>query len=252
MIELLSFADNRFSTSRIKKEAVLTGWFDNIICGGEELLESWYYSKYKKRFGDRGFGYWQWKSYLIRKELDKLSEGDILVWLDAVCTINMRGEKRFREYVQQVKDDPVGILVSECNHLEKRWTKGDLFVYYSITDRDDILNAKQKQSGIICILKSKKSCLIVDEWYYVSHEHYSLISDTPSRFPNDISFRENRHDQSLFSILCSMNNVITIPEHEVWTDGNWDELYEYPFWATRQRDLKKKSILNKLKNIIKE
>ena len=37
----------------------------------------------------RGYGYWLWKSYLIRKTFNQMKENDILIYCDAGCKINL-------------------------------------------------------------------------------------------------------------------------------------------------------------------
>ena len=72
-IWFLTFADSRFNSwKRLSQQAKDTGWFDKVIAGNERMFDEWYRIKYAARFNDRGFGYWQWKSYLIRRELDKM------------------------------------------------------------------------------------------------------------------------------------------------------------------------------------
>ena len=37
----------------------------------------------------RGYGYWLWKSYIIKKTMDMMKDGDILLYLDSGCEINI-------------------------------------------------------------------------------------------------------------------------------------------------------------------
>ena len=49
----------------------------------------------------RGGGYWIWRPKII---LDRENmEWDYLVYLDAGCTINKQGKKRFYEYIEQLE-----------------------------------------------------------------------------------------------------------------------------------------------------
>jgi hypothetical protein len=41
----------------------------------------------------RGGGYWIWKPYIIKKHLDKINDNDILIYMDAGCSININGKK---------------------------------------------------------------------------------------------------------------------------------------------------------------
>jgi hypothetical protein len=74
----------------------------------------------------------------------------------------------------------------------------------------DIFNAldaeeKQKEygqlvGGIFFIKKSDKNLRIVEEWYNTCC-NYHLLNDECSIIPNDVTFRENRHDQSIWSVI---------------------------------------------------
>ena len=85
-------------------------FFDHIYVGDEKMLEPWYFEKYKDRWLERSFGYWQWKPYLIRRVMDRMEEGDFLVYADAGCTLNPRGIPRLKEYLHMVEENPCGVL----------------------------------------------------------------------------------------------------------------------------------------------
>lgn len=94
-IYFLTFSDRRFNSwKRLRNEATALGWFDKVIAGDERIFDDWYRIKYKDRFTDRGYGYWQWKSYLIRRELDKMSESEVLLYCDGGCSLNGEGYSR--------------------------------------------------------------------------------------------------------------------------------------------------------------
>lgn len=91
-IWFVTFSDSRYSSwKRLKKEAEEFGIFDRVVAGNERLFEPWYAKKYKDRFKDRGYGYWQWKSYLVRCVLDRMDENDVLLYCDGGCSINGGG-----------------------------------------------------------------------------------------------------------------------------------------------------------------
>jgi len=237
----LSFSDKRFkSWKRIKKEAITSGWFDRIIVGDESILEQWYQDKYKSRFADRGFGYWQWKSYLIRRTLDQMDEGDILIYTDAGCTINRRGGKRFHEYLDILNDEsqcPIGIILFAQGTIEREWTKGDVFSYFGVDKDPNYTEHRQIASGILLIRKCKLSTSIIDDWHYICHNRYDLINDNPSTVKNFPEFFEGRHDQSILSLLAVKYGITELSGSEIWCQGNkWDEMSDFPIWASRRKD----------------
>src|SRR5690606_14929140 len=92
------------------------------------------------------------------------------------------------------------------------------------------------------IKKCKKSISIISQWLEVFKKDFNLVDNSPSSSENFPGFIENRHDQSVFSILCKINNVKTISSSEVW-QNNWDNLKSYPIHGKRDKKL---NILNKI------
>lgn len=236
----LSFADRRFkSIDLIRKEAVNLGFFDNIITGDQQLFEKWYRLKYKERFKDRGYGYWQWKSYLIRRIMDRMDEGDVLLYADAGCKLNTDGKERLVEYFDIVKQSSSGILLFDQHYPEAEYTKGDVFKYFGVSNDVAYTQHGQVAGGIVMICKGYVSQQFINELYYICHNHYELITDSPSIALNFPEFKEHRHDQSIISLLAVKYDATELPIEEVYTDGNWEtEMKSKPIWACRRRSIR--------------
>ena len=86
-----------------------------------------YRKKYSINEATRGFGYWRWKSYITKTKLAEIAMGDVLVYLDAGCSINKQGKKRYFEYLEMLLDSGFSNLSFQTNFLEKKYTKEDLF-----------------------------------------------------------------------------------------------------------------------------
>lgn len=238
MIHFLSFADSRMTPSlrRIRKEAKNTGWFDTITVVDESYFDKSYMKMIKSTLHMRGFGYWRWKSYIVLKKLSEIAVNDILLYLDAGCTINPKGQARFAEYLKLVENNADGMLFFEQEgQLEKQWTKMDLIIHAKGN-----LNDNQIFAGIFMLKKQKSTMKLVNEWYDLCNNHFDLITDSPSIIPNDSSFVENRHDQSALSLLARKYNPILLNVLETWTNGDFlKDLSSFPFWATRNKQISK-------------
>jgi len=57
---------------------------------------------------------------------------------------------------------------------------------------------------VIYIRKCKGSMDLIDKWLDTMVNHFDLVNDSPSKLPNHPAFIENRHDQSVFSLLCKL------------------------------------------------
>jgi hypothetical protein len=91
------------AVNRICQEAKNFDLFDEIYGYTENDLKSDY--NFWINHGDfiernrRGYGYWIWKPYLIKKKLNELNNGDFLIYADCGCEINKNGKKKiFRIY----------------------------------------------------------------------------------------------------------------------------------------------------------
>lgn len=245
-IYFVSFANSKFaSQKRIKREAEEMHFFDHIHVGDETMLEPWYFNKYKDRWSERGYGYWQWKSYLIRRVMDQMEEGDYLVYADAGCTLNPKGISRLKEYLQMVKKNHCGILGFDQHFREAEWTKADLFDHFGILGDSKYMNHGQVSATAIIIQKKFISQCFINEWFYIMHFLHDLVTDSPSQIPNVSNFQEHRHDQSVFSLLMVKYGGVELPVEEIFTEGDWEELKDYPIWATRKR-MKKNKLIKKI------
>jgi len=78
----------------------------------------------------------------------------------------------------------------------------------------------------------------LSEWLEIFEKRFDLIDDTPSKIKNFSNFIENRHDQSVFSILCKINNIKSLSAYEFdWAEKNkkrsWEHIHNFPFFAKR-------------------
>lgn len=225
------------SLNRIKKEAFEFNIFDKILIYNdinlrEDNPDFWIKHKNFIMNNRRGYGYWLWKSYLVLKTLETMDENDILIYCDAGCTLNKYGINRLKEYFEIVKNSEYGILSFELIHLEKTWTKMDLFEYLELNN-NNILNSNQLMATSFILRKCNNTINLVNEWYKVMTSNYNLIDDSPSLLNNDISFIEHRHDQSVFSLLRKKYGTEIISDETWYPDFNNENIKKYPILAKR-------------------
>lgn len=240
-IYFLSFADTKCvpMLKRIRQEANDSNFFDIIKTYNEKSFDKKYRKKYRNRFKlIRGYGYWMWKSYLVKRELENMSNDDILVYMDAGCTINKNGAKRFYEYISYVKETKCGVLAFlQESFIENVYTKSDIFNYIGCLNNKNITDTPQFWAGAFIIRKCDHSVSFINKWYDLCHNHFDLITDSPSLINNSSNFIENRHDQSAFSVLLKLfykPYIISYRENFTYGDFHKD-LNIYPIWATRRK-----------------
>jgi hypothetical protein len=239
-INFMSFANELYSSNlqRLKKEAEIINIFNNIITYTDKDLidDPIFWNKHSDFILNnyRGYGYWIWKPYLTLKTLEIMNENDILVYCDAGCELNSEGINRLNEYINIVENNEYANISFELSHKEKSWTKMDIFNFFNINindnnDIDKYVNSKQLIAGIFILKKCKLTSFIIEEWYRIAC-NYNLINDTPSILPNDESFIENRHDQSIFSLLRKKYGTITINDETNRHIWSYDEYKKFPIY----------------------
>jgi len=215
----VTYGDQKFikSRNRIAKEALKSKMFTDVIIETENIFKD---DEMKKRLKNqeykkvitskRGGGYWMWKPYIIKKNLDKLNDGDILVYCDSGSTLikNEHTIKLFNQYIDDVKKTQSGIVVFYGNKtwIEKNWTKGDVFSFFDISLQDELVETPQVEAGVVIICKNLISKKIIEEWDEICVKKSHLLDDMDSLEKNHEQFIQNRHDQSILSILCKKND----------------------------------------------
>jgi hypothetical protein len=234
-IHFISYGNNNFSNSvqRICREAYAFGGFTSITAYTETHLrtdrEFWDAHGRFIENNPRGSGYWIWKPYLIQKKLNEMSDGDFLVYCDAGCEINPNGKQRFLEYIDMLEtnEDRHGVLSFTMPLQVGHWTKNAIFEYFKC--ENSIRQLGQNIATIIIIHKNTHSMHLIDLWN--KSMLYHLINDvTGNEHPE---FIENRHDQSIFSVLVNTYGSVKLPDETYFT--KWDEGRNYPFLAKRIR-----------------
>jgi hypothetical protein len=151
----------------------------------------------------RGIGYWLWKPYLILKTLYNMNNGDVLIYADSGCEIDVRKRNNILYMIENICQTE-HIISSFCD-TEKKWVKKDIVEYLNM-DENMYLDTPQRQASSICIKKTNLTYSLVHEWYNACC-NYHLIDDSPSISQNYNCFVENRHDQSIFSLLTKKYNL---------------------------------------------
>ena len=240
MIHFITYGDNKFKESkkRICKQADSLGWFDTILSYGPEDLDVNFKEQFKNILElPRGGGYYIWKPYIINKRLNEIEDNDILIFLDAGCYINPSGFGRFNEYIELLNNRDEGcISFYMSNHLEKKWTNKEIFEYFNIYEDSDILNTGQILSGIIMLKKNANSINIIDLWLRTVYNNSILFTDHYNNQNQSVEYIENRHDQSILSVISKLYKTILLEDETFFDDGfGCEKSIKYPFWATRIR-----------------
>ena len=264
---LVSFADSRMRKSliRLSKQAHTFKFFDKTFLLDESNLSNSFKKKFKNDLilGSKGYGYWCWKPEIIMNIMDKIKDGDCLLYVDAGCHLNIHGKKRLLEYFNLIKDQNKGVIAFQAVEPNKensnlkydgrklrnlknyKWIKGDTLDYFNVRDNSAVTNAQEIAAGVFLIKKCEQSITIIKEWQKIIYTRFDLINDTPSVSPNLSGFIENRYDQAIWTILCLKYHIKIISAYEFWypkknskkLKSDWNALREFPIHAKRDKDL---------------
>lgn len=261
-IHLIAFGSpyKKFRHAHIRffSEAQQFGVFDNTLLFSEKNIFNFCTDLIPhKTFlsTTRGYGYWIWKSFLLGALMEKIPDDDIICYLDIGCTLNPLAKDRFYDYVAHTVES--GALCFEIPYKERDWNKMDCYNRIFPDDKS-YLHTNQRAGGMFFLKNNNLNRKIILEIKTISTElGYHYLSDAPSILENYHSFKEHRHDQSIFSLISKKYNFYVIKDVPEWSN-NWEEIgKKHPIWATRnfQKQKLKFSVhytylLNRLNSLI--
>lgn len=244
-IVLVSFADRRYRNAmkRLESYTEKFPFTERHFCDETNTFDKSYWRKLKPWLYRRGFGYWKWKADLVKFYLDKLDDGDVIVWSDGGICWNStpKALQRFGEYVQMLSVEKP-ILTFQEPYVEQEWTKGDLLKATGVYDEENICKSLQLWGGCFMVMKSPVSMKLMEKWISLNDIDKELITDHKSSVPNKPEFKEHRHDQSSFSVLVKQipHVEISFKETQVEDRDNpkaWEQLADFPILAKRTKEI---------------
>lgn len=230
---LISYGDNNYKDQRefFRQTAISSGFFDHIQVFTPEDIDPEFAAQVQEVLKFRkGGGYWIWKPYFLKKVLDTINEGDILIYCDAGCMINNKGEKRFKEYIDRLNNTKTGTIDFELPHKEIEYTKREVFNALDVSA--EVIHSNQLVATVILLKKCAHTIFLIDTFYNTAIHNASLFTDEKDAASQHKEFIDHRHDQSIFSILRKTYGANIIPDETYFTDFIYQG-YFFPFWATR-------------------
>ena len=206
MVLAINYADEKFRTAQKfnSKTAVKTGGVDRVEeCGTASLDEAFRQKNHEILNVARGAGLWLWKPYIIRKALMQAGDGDYIVYTDAGCAF----VNNVSYLIESMNAEQTDVMVFCIEHLERKYTKRDAFILMDC-DSPEYSDTPQICGGYIVLRKTEFSCGFVDEWLNFAQDK-RIITDDENVMgkTNYEGFVENRHDQSILSLLCKKKGI---------------------------------------------
>jgi hypothetical protein len=215
-IDRLSLQINRselFSTFRILNPRSIRQWNSRLFSFFEDIFSL-----------RKGAGYWIWKIIALDIILSETPINDFVFYLDAGSSIFSNGGSTLKSWLRLMEAERKEILTFSLEdiHKEKIWCNSRVFESFQC-----LLREKEIPSVMNNIVESPQICstaflgrngpelrktlimiyevLLHDKWIITDrYNHYSLQSVD--------GFKDNRHDQCLFSITWKiLQNSLVIP-----------------------------------------
>ena len=189
----------------------------------------------------RGAGYWIWKPWIILNTMLNVGgQCDVICYCDAGSWWNNTAEPLFElsssvKYGVMVFSHLVsqwGEIPDSVNLTERFWSKRDAFLLLGV-DIEDMYDTVMRKAPFSCFQTNPDSVHFVSEWLFHSMDSRA-ISDEQTAFsmPDIAHFHENRHDQTVMSLLSKKYGIPAFTDvsqygyHDAMRYGkhvlNWD------------------------------
>ena len=137
-----------------------------------------------------------------------MKEGDYIIYTDAgIVYLNST-----RNIINFMEKENTEIWAFQLRNLEKYWTKRDPFILLCLLS-SLYSDTPQYMAGIQIYRKSKFTEKFLEDLLYYSQDK-RIITDMPNtqKYNNYDGFKENRHDQSIFSLLIKKYGLLNTPK----------------------------------------
>jgi hypothetical protein len=214
-IHFVAYGDEHYSVSkrRIGQEAEALRLFETVRIYTQKDRDRWFRDASKETrnlvYQRRGGGYWMWKPFCVAERLSELEDGHVLVYADSGCTI--RSSRSAVACLIRLVTDTLqhesGVMCFENPFKEREWTKRDVYerIYPEAFFQ---LDACQLTANRFILVKKEAATTHAQEWRDYALKEPHLFDDSPSQSPNASEFRENRHDQSVFSLISKRRGCL--------------------------------------------
>ena len=237
-ISFITYGTKNFRVAKkhLMMLAFESGLFDSVIGLSQKSLSNNFKSEYKDILKEpRGAGYWIWKHEIVKNALNEMNENDILVYSDAGSSFNYYAKDRFKEYIEILNNSDFGNFLMECEskHKEIQWTSSKLFEYFNIEKNSNIAQSTQLEATHMIFKNNDHTKSYLEEYSKLLKFDKNLITDKYNKINKHDEFKENRHDQSIFSLLTKTHGGETIPNETHFLDQKQLQ-YNFPFLAVRK------------------
>ena len=156
-------------------------------------------NNYAKSYS-KGYGYWVWKPFIIKEALSTINENDILLYVDGRSGLRKTG-RPIRWLDNFILENHFDIALWQMIHKEMSWTNGDIISAFNLDLNSELLKTGQFAATFHAWRKNIRSQNFSNEWLNFLLNNREFCRDDDSKNASHKKFIDNRHDQSVFSLM---------------------------------------------------
>lgn len=221
---LITYGDKKFEMPKnhFIQNAHAINIFDEIIAySDKDLSEELKQSEIINE--KRGGGLWSWKPDVILTTLNKMEDGDILVYCDSGCTVYPCNE--WNHIWKSLENHD--IIAQRIYQRTDKWTRKNIIEHFAETNSKNWTKCYQFMATAIILKATPFTRAFVSEWKDMMISHPEMVKDvTIEEKVNEAEcFIENRHDQAFYSALTYkyLNN----PTYKNKILTKWEHIEDY-------------------------
>jgi hypothetical protein len=153
----------------------------------------------------RGYKNCIWKPVIALHALAEMLENEVLYYTDGRSRIDAP-MPWFLDFLESGAD--VGAL--QMTFVEQEWTRADVMAAMDVSVNSQHALSGQILSGTWAVRNTPATRLFLSKWCDFMQTHYEMCLSGLSTLPNAPLFKDNRHDQSVWSLLCKTCSSIPV------------------------------------------
>lgn len=211
--EDIGYMDLELRRDRLHKSTIPYGMNAHFRWDRSQLKRTAFYKENREVLdGKKGAGYFLWKPFIILDALEKINEGEILIYADNAVYFIASPE----EEIKQCIENKGFFLIQAYGHLCAQYVKRDAF-HYMQQDTPEYHHAHMVQASFLIFQKNNTTVSFVKEWlHYCKNKHIVTDWENVCGKENLAGFKNHLFDMSVLSLLVAKHHIETfIPIHDI-------------------------------------
>ena len=163
-----------------------------------------------------------------------MKQNDLLVYSDSGSSFNKMGKERFLHYIDLINNSGKGNLRFRMEFIENEWTTKEIFNYFNLQPNSSFGTSGQFHATHMIFKKNENSLEILNSFRELLNKDPFLITDKYNNNSQIDSFKDNRHDQSILSLLSKIYGCVEVNKDETCMANILENQENYPFYKERR------------------